>query len=101
MANDLASAEWQKEWYVCQKATIYVPGSPYRQVVEEASACIPGLDRIGLYTDHFKINKFRSPEDRSFLQVSAEIHKMHLAAKGVVRRRQDRAFFHSSAPCPR
>ncbi|KAH8896678.1 pfs domain-containing protein, partial [Thozetella sp. PMI_491] len=59
-------------------------------MVEKTSASIPGLDRISLQTDHFKINKFSGPEDRSYLQVSAEIRKMCANAKDVVWHREHR-----------
>ncbi|KAH7112398.1 vegetative incompatibility protein HET-E-1 [Dactylonectria macrodidyma] len=57
-------------------------------IVEEASACIPGLDRYALQTDHLKINKYHGPTDRSFLRVSDVISEMCANAKDVVRRRQ-------------
>ncbi|KAH0489937.1 hypothetical protein TgHK011_001426 [Trichoderma gracile] len=57
-------------------------------VVTEASACIPGVERHGLQTDHLKINKFASPSDRSFLTVSTTISEMYANAKDIIRRRQ-------------
>ncbi|KAH6975574.1 vegetative incompatibility protein HET-E-1 [Ilyonectria destructans] len=57
-------------------------------VVEEASACLPGLDRYALQADHLKINKYHGPTDRGFLSVSAVISEMCANAKDVVRRRQ-------------
>ncbi|KAH7124601.1 vegetative incompatibility protein HET-E-1 [Dactylonectria macrodidyma] len=57
-------------------------------IVEEASACIPGLDRYALQTDHLKINKYHGPTDRSFVRVSDVISEMCANAKDVVRRRQ-------------
>jgi len=60
------------------------------QVVEEASACIPGLDRCALQTDHFKINKYAGPTDRSFLKVSETISEMCDNAQDMVRRRHSR-----------
>ncbi|EGU78519.1 hypothetical protein FOXB_10970, partial [Fusarium oxysporum f. sp. conglutinans Fo5176] len=56
-------------------------------VVEEASACIPGYNRIPLQADHFKINKFSGPNDRSFLSVSEEIRRMCADAFDIVQRR--------------
>ncbi|KAI0095716.1 vegetative incompatibility protein HET-E-1 [Nemania sp. FL0031] len=56
-------------------------------VVEEASACIPGFERYGLQADHKEINKYDSPESRSFLAVSEVINRMYTSAKDVARRR--------------
>ncbi|KAI0410277.1 vegetative incompatibility protein HET-E-1 [Xylaria grammica] len=57
-------------------------------VVEEASACIPSLERHALQTDHLKINKYHDPNDRSYSIVSATISEMYTKAKDLVRRRQ-------------
>ncbi|KAH6970504.1 hypothetical protein BKA56DRAFT_678495 [Ilyonectria sp. MPI-CAGE-AT-0026] len=57
-------------------------------VVEEASACIPGLDRYVLQADHLKINKYHGPTDRAFLSVSDVISEMCANANDVVRHRQ-------------
>ncbi|KAK3695688.1 hypothetical protein B0T22DRAFT_114601 [Podospora appendiculata] len=57
-------------------------------VVEEESACIPGLDRCALQADHLKINKYSSPTDRSFLIVSGKISEMCVNAKNIIQRRQ-------------
>ncbi|UZP45120.1 hypothetical protein NXS19_012932 [Fusarium pseudograminearum] len=45
-------------------------------VVDEASACLSELARLPLETDHVKLNKYSSPEDQSYLRVSAEIVRM-------------------------
>ncbi|KAM4061089.1 NACHT domain-containing protein [Hirsutella rhossiliensis] len=66
-----------------------VSGVAKGMIVEEASACIPGLDRYALQTDHLKINKYQGPTDRSFERVSAVISEMCRGAKDVVRRRHD------------
>ncbi|KAK4070042.1 hypothetical protein Purlil1_13560 [Purpureocillium lilacinum] len=58
-------------------------------VVEEASACIPGLDRYALQADHLKMNKYQGPSDRSFLSVSRIISEMCHGAKKIVRLRHD------------
>ncbi|ETS84294.1 hypothetical protein PFICI_02319 [Pestalotiopsis fici W106-1] len=57
--------------------------------VEEASACITGHDRFSLQTDHFKLNKFAGPGDRSFLLVSSKIKKLADNAAGIVDRRRN------------
>ncbi|OWT42418.1 Pfs, NACHT, and Ankyrin domain protein [Pochonia chlamydosporia 170] len=59
-------------------------------VVDEASACIPGLDRYALDKDHLKINKFQGPTDPSFERVSGVISEMCRGAKDIVRRRHER-----------
>ncbi|WQF87977.1 Putative alpha/beta hydrolase-1, NACHT nucleoside triphosphatase [Colletotrichum destructivum] len=61
------------------------------QIVDEASACIPGLDRQGLEADHLTINKYRGPDDGGFKQVSEVIHEMCDNANNVIRRRHDHA----------
>ncbi|KAH6962793.1 hypothetical protein DER45DRAFT_99229 [Fusarium avenaceum] len=45
-------------------------------VVEESSACLAGDERSHLQTDHFNLNKYSGPDDRSFLSVSAEVMSM-------------------------
>ena len=62
----------------------------HHKVVTEASACIPGVERHALQTDHLKINKYCSPTDRSFLTVSTTISEMYANAKDIIRRRQAR-----------
>ncbi|CCF40392.1 pfs domain-containing protein [Colletotrichum higginsianum] len=58
-------------------------------IVDEASACIPGLDRRGLEADHLKINKYRGPDDHGYQKVSDVIHEMCGNANNVIRRRHD------------
>ncbi|KAF7546999.1 hypothetical protein G7Z17_g8015 [Cylindrodendrum hubeiense] len=62
----------------------FVGGVIKGMVVEEASACIPGLNRIPLQVDHFNMNKFSGPNDRSFLSVSEEIRKMCVDARRII-----------------
>ncbi|OBT53414.1 hypothetical protein VE04_05677 [Pseudogymnoascus sp. 24MN13] len=57
-------------------------------VVDETSACIDGHKKISLHTDHFKINKFYSPDDPSFLQVYPEIVRMAQSAEEMLSRRR-------------
>ncbi|ORY72124.1 uncharacterized protein BCR38DRAFT_418974 [Pseudomassariella vexata] len=66
---------------------VKLPGLAGRMVVEEESAHIPGWARVFLKTDHFNLNKFEGPNDRSFLSVSEEIQKMCREAKSVLERR--------------
>ncbi|KAJ5733685.1 TPR-like protein [Penicillium malachiteum] len=56
-------------------------------VVEEPSACIPGCERFPLQCDHFALNKFERPNDRSFLLVKGEIAKMARSSKDLIQQR--------------
>ncbi|KAI1159456.1 hypothetical protein F5B18DRAFT_677291 [Nemania serpens] len=58
------------------------------RVVEEESACVPGWGRAQLYTDHFKLNKFAGPDDRSFRTVSEQLSSMCADRKHVIERRK-------------
>ncbi|KAI1281254.1 hypothetical protein F5Y07DRAFT_354127 [Xylaria sp. FL0933] len=58
------------------------------KVVEEESAHVPGWGRVQLYADHFQLNKFAGPDDRSFLLVSNELYTMCTNWKRVVERRK-------------
>ncbi|KAK1688658.1 pfs domain-containing protein, partial [Colletotrichum godetiae] len=63
-------------------------GGPGRgRVVDEASACIPGLQRIPLAANHSELNKYSGPDDRSFQSVSAELRRLCADALAVVQRR--------------
>ncbi|RYO97854.1 hypothetical protein DL764_007251 [Monosporascus ibericus] len=53
-----------------------IPGLFRGRVVDQESAHVPGWERVGLNTDHFKLNKFSAPDDRSFVEVSNEIVNM-------------------------
>ncbi|RYP81620.1 hypothetical protein DL770_005828 [Monosporascus sp. CRB-9-2] len=55
-----------------------IPGLFRGRVVDEESAHVPGWERAGLNTDHFNLNKFPAPDDRSFLAVSNEIRNIIL-----------------------
>ncbi|KAG9249645.1 uncharacterized protein F5Z01DRAFT_473127 [Emericellopsis atlantica] len=57
-------------------------------VVDEVSACIDGADRVSLQADHFGLNKYSGPDDRSFQTVSAELRRLCFdAPKNIQRRR--------------
>ncbi|KAI1181506.1 P-loop containing nucleoside triphosphate hydrolase protein [Nemania serpens] len=58
------------------------------KVVEEESGHIPGWGRAQLYTDHFKLNKFAGPDDRSFQTVSEQLSNMCANRKSVIERRK-------------
>jgi hypothetical protein len=51
--------------------------------VEEKSACIDGHRKLGLPTDHLKINKFAGREDSSYKYVYPIIKEM--ASKGITK----------------
>ncbi|KAI0539978.1 hypothetical protein GGR58DRAFT_512001 [Xylaria digitata] len=61
------------------------------RVVEEESAHIPGWGREPLHTDHFALNKFEGPDDRSFRIVSNEVYNMYTNRKSVIERRTTRS----------
>ena len=42
-------------------------------VVDEESACIPGMSRFGLASDHFQMHRFSSNTDPNFRLVSEQI----------------------------
>ncbi|KAF6795433.1 ankyrin domain protein, partial [Colletotrichum musicola] len=67
-------------------------GGPGRgRVVDEVSACIPGLERIPLAANHSELNKYSGPNDRSFQSVSAELRRLCADAPAVVQRRSKHA----------
>ncbi|KAF6806869.1 ankyrin domain protein, partial [Colletotrichum plurivorum] len=67
-------------------------GGPGRgRVVDEASACIPGLERIPLAANHSELNKYSGPNDRSFQSVSAELRRLCEDASAAVQRRTKHA----------
>jgi hypothetical protein len=57
--------------------------------VNEKSACIDGHRKLGLPTDHLKINKYSGPEDPSFQYVYPIIKQMAQNAIEIVERRLD------------
>ena len=42
-------------------------------VVDEHSGCLDGHPKLGLASDHFRLNKFASPEDNNYRVVCEEI----------------------------
>ncbi|PWY81718.1 TPR-like protein [Aspergillus sclerotioniger CBS 115572] len=65
-----------------------VPGWAKGMVVEETSACITGLKRFPLQSDHLALNKFQGPDDRSFLSVSDEIRGMVMNSTDLIQQRK-------------
>jgi hypothetical protein len=72
------SWEFSKNWYeshmLISKAFSII--NIVTQVVDERSAAALGPHKFRLNTDHFKINKYAGPQDRSYLRVSAQINEM-------------------------
>ena len=56
--------------------------------MDEESAGALGSHKFHLNTDHFKINKFSGPQDRSFLTVSAQINEMFTNWKPLIESRK-------------
>ncbi|KAI9747383.1 MAG: hypothetical protein M1835_002128, partial [Candelina submexicana] len=48
-------------------------GTGESMIVDESSGTIPGLDRLALQTDRFKINKFGKADDPTYISVSRYI----------------------------
>ncbi|KAI0506791.1 hypothetical protein F5B22DRAFT_622681 [Xylaria bambusicola] len=67
---------------------IGITGLTRARVVEEESAHIAGCERRHLHTDHFKLNKFSGPDDRSYLTVSNELYNMCINGKSIMARRK-------------
>ncbi|KAI3343673.1 hypothetical protein F4824DRAFT_440720 [Ustulina deusta] len=59
-----------------------------QRVVGEESAHISGLGRVPLYTDHFKLNKYAGPDDRSFQMVSSVLYDMCANWKRAIEQRK-------------
>ncbi|CAG8217276.1 unnamed protein product [Penicillium olsonii] len=57
-------------------------------VVDEESAGALGPHKFHLNTDHFKINKFSGPQDRSFLTVSSQMNEMFTNWKPLIESRK-------------
>ncbi|KAF6824006.1 ankyrin domain protein, partial [Colletotrichum plurivorum] len=77
--------------YICLSALPSRQIVNTEQVVDEASACIPGLERIPLAANHSELNKYSGPNDRSFQSVSTELRRLCTDAPAVVQRRTKHA----------
>ncbi|RYP56402.1 hypothetical protein DL770_010832 [Monosporascus sp. CRB-9-2] len=66
---------------------VMLPGVAKGMVVEEESAHVPGWGRTFLYTDHFGLNKFSGPNDRSFLSVTAKLQDIYANTENLLERR--------------
>lgn len=49
-------------------------------VVDEKSACIDGYPSYGLSVDHFRLNKFASPNDAHFKAIAGELQQLVIEA---------------------
>ncbi|KAF3000472.1 hypothetical protein E8E14_000812 [Neopestalotiopsis sp. 37M] len=56
-------------------------------VVDEVSGCLDGFPKLGLATDHFRIQRFGHPTDSNWLYVKEEIVKLAKNSFEVVQRR--------------
>ncbi|RYP57002.1 hypothetical protein DL770_010783 [Monosporascus sp. CRB-9-2] len=66
---------------------VMLPGVAKGMVVEEESAHLPGWGRTFLYTDHFGLNKFSGPNNRSFLSVTAKLQDIYANTENLLERR--------------
>lgn len=77
-----------KNWCVVFKVTVFQHYlTSWAQVVNEKSACIDGHRKVGLPTDHLKINKYCGPEDPSYQYVYPIIMEMAESAVEKVQHR--------------
>jgi hypothetical protein len=58
-------------------------------IVDQDSATWPGVDKLQLESDHFKLNKYDSPKDPNFVKVSNEIKATAQKAPGIIKSRQN------------
>ncbi|KAK4074614.1 hypothetical protein Purlil1_12943 [Purpureocillium lilacinum] len=75
---ELCESDYCKRWHI--------GGVIKGMVVDESSACLDS-SRIPLYANHFMMNKYSGPRDRSFQSVSAELRRMCEQAPALVQRR--------------
>lgn len=80
----LLGQRWSGNKRVCIARTPTATTTDASQVVDEASACIPGLERIALAANHSEMNKYSGPNDSSFQSVSAELRRLCAGAPDVV-----------------
>ncbi|KAH7378338.1 hypothetical protein BKA66DRAFT_149684, partial [Pyrenochaeta sp. MPI-SDFR-AT-0127] len=58
-------------------------------IVDEASATITSVEKLGLKSDHFHLNKYDGPKDGNFKYVSEEIRVTAQKADGILKTRQN------------
>ena len=58
-------------------------------VVDEHSGCLDGYPKLGLASDHFRMNKFSDPRDSNYRLVCEEVVRLVESAPGrVIARRK-------------
>ena len=80
--NELA--QWMSWWSrMVSLSSTSVAGGPglsanaeTELVVDEPSACLQGICREGLPSDHFQLNRFMDPEDPCYIAVKNQILQM-------------------------
>ncbi|KAJ4374896.1 hypothetical protein N0V83_001974 [Neocucurbitaria cava] len=58
-------------------------------IVDEPSATITSVEKLGLKSDHFHLNKYDGPKDGNFKYVSEEIRVTAQKAEGILKTRQN------------
>lgn len=89
-SRDQRSVDWQSD-IVCGMCTSMRRScliADNFQVVEEASAVLPGLRYIVLDSDHLKLNKFAGAQDGNFVSVSSNMARIAAQASGLIRSRR-------------
>ena len=71
---------------------LFVKGISWKSqelIVDEASATITSVEKLGLKSDHFHLNKYDGPKDGNFKFVSEEIRITAQKADGIIKTRQN------------
>ncbi|CAO2653999.1 Nn.00g107320.m01.CDS01 [Neocucurbitaria sp. VM-36] len=71
---------------------LFIKGSLFKSqelIVDEASATITSVEKLGLKSDHFHLNKYDGPKDGNFKYVSEEIRVTAQKAEGILKTRQN------------
>jgi hypothetical protein len=58
------------------------------QIVDEASAVLPGLHYVVLDSDHLKLNKFAGKQDGNYLSVSSNLTRIAAQAPQLIQNRR-------------
>ncbi|KAL8937621.1 MAG: hypothetical protein Q9216_004336 [Gyalolechia sp. 2 TL-2023] len=67
-------------------------------IVDEKSGCLDGHPKLGLASEHFRLNKFSGPQDSNYRLVCEEIVKMVETAPGRVNNRRKSIPFIQPSP---
>lgn len=71
---------------------LFVKGLSWKNqelIVDEASATITSVEKLGLKSDHFHLNKYDGPKDGNYKYVSEEIRVTAQKADGILKTRQN------------